>query len=250
MCLSPDGGRLYAANYRSGSVAGFAVRPDGMLTERCEFDQHVGHGVNPDRQEGPHAHFCGFSPDGEFLLVNDLGLDTIFAYPYDKTRGIDTAAAVRNPVTPAGSGPRHLVFEPEGTCLLITEMGNEIQRLEYADGKFARIASVSSLPPGVTAASKAAALRISPDGRFVLASNRGFDSVAVFERKTLRLVSIAEAGGKSPRDFAFLADGRTVAVTNEFEPNVVFFDFDAARGRLVPTGEALTMARPLCVLPR
>jgi len=249
LCLSPDGGRLYAANYRSGSVAGFAVRPDGMLTERCEFDQHVGHGVNPDRQEGPHAHFCGFSPEGEFLLVNDLGLDTIFAYPYDPSRGIDTAA-VRNPVAPEGSGPRHLLFEPEGTCLLITEMGNSLQRFAYADGVFTKLASVSTLPADVTAASKAAALRISPDGRFLLASNRGFDSVAVFERKTLELVSCVPSGGKSPRDFAFLPDGRTVAVTNEFEPNVVFFDFDAARGRLVPTGDVLTMARPLCVLPR
>lgn len=250
LCLSPDGRRLYAANYRSGSVSGFVVTPDGAVGEREEFDRHEGHGVDPDRQEGPHAHFCGFSPDGRFLLVNDLGLDLVFAYPYEQRRGIDVAAARRNKVSPAGAGPRHLVFEPEGTCLLVTEMGNSLQRLAYADGGFTKLAEVSTLPPGTAAKSKAAALRISPDGRFVLASNRGFDSIAVFERKSLKMVAIAEAGGKSPRDFAFLSDGRTVAVTNEFTPNVVFFDFDAARGRLSPTGEVLTMARPLCVLPR
>ena len=250
LCLSPDGTRLYAANYRSGSVAGFAVRPDGTLAECGEFDQHTGHGVNPDRQEGPHAHFCGFDPEGKFLLVNDLGLDKIFAYPYDPMRGIDVAAARVSTVAPAGEGPRHLLFEPEGTCLLITEMGNTIQRLAFADGIFTKLAEVSTLPAGTTEKSKAAALRISPDGRFVLASNRGFDSIAVFERKTLELVSCIPSGGKSPRDFAFLSDGRTVAAANEFEPNVVFFDFDAARGTLAPTGEVLTMARPLCVLAR
>ena len=250
LCLSPDGRRLYAANYRSGSVSGFAVTPDGALGECREFDQHTGHGVDPDRQEGPHAHFCGFDPEGRFLLVNDLGLDKIFAYPYDPARGIDVAAARKNPVSPAGQGPRHLLFEPEGTCLLVTEMGNTIQRLAYADGRFAKLAEASTLPPGTAEKSKAAALRISPDGRFVLASNRGFDSIAVFERRTLVLVSCVPSGGKSPRDFAFLSDGRTVVAANEFEPNAVFFDFDAERGALVPTGEVLTMARPLCVLPR
>lgn len=250
LCLSPDGTRLYAANYRSGSVAGFSVRPDGAIGEREEFDQHTGRGVDPDRQEGPHAHFCGFSPDGKFLLVNDLGLDLIFAYPYDRARGIDIAGARRNPVAPAGAGPRHLLFEPEGTCLLVTEMGNTLQRLAFADGTFTKLAETPTLPAGTTEKSKAAALRISPDGKFVLASNRGFDSVAVFERTSLKPVSIAPAGGKSPRDFAFSSDGRTVAVTNEFTPNVVFFDFDATRGTLAPTGEVLTMARPLCALPR
>ena len=143
-----------------------------------------------------------------------------------------------------------MLFEPEGTCLLVTEMGNGLQRLAFADGMFTKLAEASTLPAGTTTKSKAAALRISPDGRFVLASNRGFDSIAVFERKTLTLVSVTPAGGKSPRDFAFLSDGRTVAVTNEFTPNVVFFDFDAGNGTLTPTGEVLTMARPLCVLPR
>ena len=250
LCLSPDGTRLYAANYRSGSVAGFAVGADGRLSEMCEFDQHAGHGADPARQEGPHAHFCGFAPDGRHLLVNDLGLDAVFAYPYDPARGIDTAHAVVNPVAPAGSGPRHLVFEPEGTCLLVTEMGNGLQRFAYADGRLTFLAAVSTLPAGGDGPSKAAALRISPDGRFVLASNRGYDSIAVFERRTLELVSVTPTGGKSPRDFAFLSGGRTVASANEFEPNVTFFDFDAERGKLTPAGEALTMARPLGVLAR
>jgi 6-phosphogluconolactonase len=250
LCLSPEGRHLYAANYRSGSVSGFAIGADGALGEPVEFDQHEGHGVNPERQEGPHAHFCGFDPQGKFLLVNDLGLDKIFAYPYDFERGIDVAAARITTVAPAGEGPRHLVFEPEGTCLLVTEMGNGLQRLAYDGGAFTGIAAVSTLPAGVTQPSKAAALRISPDGRFVLVSNRGYDSIAVFERKTLKFVSCVPSGGRSPRDFAFLADGRTVAAANEFEPNAVFFDFDAERGTLEPTGGKLVLARPLCVLPR
>ncbi|MBQ6352993.1 MAG: lactonase family protein, partial [Lentisphaeria bacterium] len=250
LCLSPEGGRLYAANYRSGSVAGFTLAVDGRVGERCEFDQHTGHGVDPARQEGPHAHFCGFDPAGKFLLVNDLGVDTVFTYPYDPARGIDVAGARRNSVAPAGSGPRHLLFEPEGTCLLVTEMGNTLQRFDYADGVLDLLTSVPTLPAGTAVPSTAAALRLSPDGRFVLASNRWRDSIAVFERRTLRMTAFMPSGGKSPRDFAFLADGRTVAVANEFEPNVVFFDFDARTGTLTPTGDPLVLARPLCVLAR
>ena len=184
LCLSPDGRRLYAANYRSGSVAGFLLDDTGAVGARCEFDQHAGHGVNPVRQEGPHAHFCGFDPAGNFLLVNDLGLDTIFAYHYTAAHGIDTGAALQNTVDPAGSGPRHLCFEPEGTCLLVNEMGNTLQRFNYAEGRFTPVAAVPTLPAGTAAESKAAALLLSPDGRFVRASNRGCDSIAVFARRT------------------------------------------------------------------
>ncbi len=247
LCVSPDGKRLYAANYLSGSVAGFALEADGSIGGLKEFDQHRGHGVDPKRQEGPHAHFTGFSPDGRFLFVNDLGLDLVFAYPYTIKDGIDCAGAVKNPVVPEGSGPRHLLFEPEGTCLLVTEMGNAIQRFDCADGGLKLHSGVPTLPSGTAAPSKAAAIRLSPDARFVLASNRGLDSVAVFERATLKRVFLGFSGGKSPRDFDFLADGHTVVVTNEFEPNVVFFDFDAQNGALTPTGEVLTLPRPLCV---
>ena len=248
LCVSPDGKRLYAANYLSGSVAGFALAADGSIGGCKEFDRHHGHGVDPKRQEGPHAHFTGFSPDGRFLFVNDLGLDTVFAYPYDPERGIDCSGAVKNPVVPAGSGPRHLLFEPEGTCLLVTEMGNSLQRFDCAEGVLTLRESVSTLPERTTIPSKAAALRLSPDGKFVLASNRGLDSIAVFERATLKRVFLGCCGGKSPRDFDFLSDGHTVVVTNEFEPNVVFFDFDASSGALTPTGEILTLPRPLCVM--
>ena len=247
LCVSPDGKRLYAANYLSGNVAGFVLAADGSIGGLEEFDQHRGHGVDPKRQEGPHAHFTGFSPDGRFLFVNDLGLDQVFAYPYTMERGIDCAEAVKNPVVPEGSGPRHLLFEPEGTCLLVTEMGNAVRRFDCADGVLTPRESAPTLPAWTTIPSKAAAIRLSPDGRFVLASNRGLDSIAVFERATLKMVFFGFCGGKSPRDFDFLADGRTVVVTNEFEPDVVFFDFDAQSGSLTPTGEVLTLPRPLCV---
>ena len=248
LCVSPDGKRLYAANYLSGSVAGFPLEADGSIGGLREFDQHLGHGVDPKRQEGPHAHFTGFSPDGRFLFVNDLGLDQVFAYPYDPEHGIDCAGAAKNPVVPAGSGPRHLLFEPEGTCLLVTEMGNAIQRFDCADGVLTLRESVSTLPAEISVPSKAAAIRLSPDGGFILASNRGLDSIAVFERATLKRVFLGFSGGKSPRDFDFLADGHTVVVTNEFEPDAVFFDFNARNGTLTPTGEVLTLPRPLCVM--
>ena len=157
------------------------------------------------------------------------------------------AVPIATAFAPAGSGPRHLIFEPEGTCILINEMGNSLQRLKFENGRFTLLAAAPTLPEGTTVKSKAAAIRISPDGRFLLASNRGLDTMAVFERATLKRVFLGYSGGKSPRDFAFLPDGTTVAVANEFSGNVAFFEFDDASGALTPTGRELTLPRPLCV---
>ena len=248
LCVSPDGRRLYAANYLSGSVTGFRLDPEGSIGAPEEFDQHCGRGVNPERQERAHAHYTGFSPDGRFLLVNDLGLDTVFCYPYTPERGLDIAGVIPNLISPAGSGPRHLLFEPGGESLiLLNEMGNSIQRLRFDRGRLYLTSSASTLPGPVDAPTKAAAVRFSPDGRFVLATNRGFDSIAVFERTTLRMVSLTCSGGVSPRDLNFLPDARTVAAANEFSGKVVFFDFDAKCGALTPTGRELHFPRPLCV---
>ena len=251
LTVSPDGERLYAANYLSGSVTGFALNDDGSIREAAEFDQHTGRGSDPERQAGPHAHFTGFSPDGNFLLVTDLGTDTVFCHPYSRRNGIDIPGAVKNPVTPPGSGPRHLVFEPEGkSCLLITEMGNSVIRFDFDAGTLVpRSAAVSTLTPEA-GSSKASAVRISPDGNFVLAGNRGADTVAVFERRSLRMVSQTPSGGSSPRDLAFLSDRHTVAVANEFSGTVSFFDFDAKAGTLTPTAAELKLPRPLCILAK
>jgi len=253
LCVSPDGKFVYAANYRTGNFAEFPVRADGSPAPARRIVTHEGKGPHPVRQTEPHAHFCGFSPDGKYLLVIDLGIDAVMAYPFAPEEGIVPEHVIKNPVTP-GSGPRHLVFDKSGrTAWLVTELGNTILRLAYEDGRFEVLETYSTLPRGVRCATKASAVRLSRDGKILLASNRGFDDIAVFSADgTGKLVPVSHtlSGGSSPRDVNFFADDRFVAAGNEASGNVFFFDFDRERGTLTPNGFRLDLPRPLCFSER
>ena len=249
LCVSPDDKFVYAANYFSGNFSEYAVLEDGSLSEALQVVQHEGSGPNPDRQTSAHAHFCGFSPDGKFLLVIDLGMDAVMAYPYTPGRGINRNDVIKNKISP-GAGPRHLVFDKSGKiAYLVTELGNTVQSLRYEDGHFNFISEISLLPCRIAYPTKAAAVRLSEDERFLLATNRGFDSIAVIALDGaggMVLNDLTLSGGNSPRDLNFLGNDRFVAVGNEFSPNIYFFDFNRESGKLTPNGYKLELPRPLC----
>ena len=249
LCVSPDDRFVYAANYRTGNFVEFAVLPDGSLAPAGKNIVHHGKGPHPERQSSAHAHFCGFSPDGKFLLVVDLGMDAVLSYPWYPGEGIDEKSVIRNSFTP-GCGPRHLVFDRSGkTGYLITELGNTVVAFRYENGYLHRTGEISTLPRNTACATKAAALRLSEDERFLAVSNRGYDCVVMLEldgKGNMRPVDAVLTGGSSPRDMNFLANGSVLAVGNEFSGNVFFFDFDPVCGRLTPNGFTLELPRPLC----
>ena len=249
LCVSPDGKRVYAANYRTGNFAEFPVLADGSLGPASRIVAHTGKGPHPVRQAEPHVHFCTFSPDGNYLIVIDLGIDAVMAYPYDPANGIDPAHAIKNTVT-AGSGPRHLVFDASGkNAYVITELGNTVQHLHYDNGRFELVGEISTLPRGADAPSKAAAIRLSRNGKFLLASNRGSDDIAIFEideKASLRPVFHTPSLGSSPRDVNFFSCDHFVAAGNEASDSVFFFDFSPSTGSLTPNGFRLFLPRPLC----
>ncbi len=238
---------LYAANYGAGNFAEFRLQ-NGVPLGVTRMIQHHGHGPNAERQEKAHVHFVQLTPDGRYLCVIDLGIDEIVCYALDSD-GVRTDDAIRFKVTPAGSGPRHLVFSRAGDrAYLLNELENTVMTLGYRDGRFTQLGVASSLPPEFSIWSKAAAIRLSPDERFVLASNRGYDTIAVFERlgDELKLRRLAPSGGKSPRDFNFIND-RLIAVANESTDNLVFFGYDPRTGALIPRDGDKRMVNPLCV---
>jgi 6-phosphogluconolactonase len=247
--VSPDDKFVYAANYFSGNFSEYAILEDGSLSEALQVIQHEGSGPHPERQTSAHAHFCGFSPDGRFLLVIDLGIDAVMAYPYTPGKGISRNGVIRNRISP-GSGPRHLVFDSSGKiAYLVTELGNTVKSLHYNEGHFEFISEISLLPCRIEYPTKAAAVRLSADERFLLATNRGFDSVAVIALDGaggMVLNDLTLSGGISPRDLNFLGNDRFVAVGNEFSGNVYFFDFNRESGKLTPNGYKLELPRPLC----
>ena len=252
LCTSCDGKYLYVANYSSGSVSEFPVNRDGSIGARSKVSRHYGSGPFQKRQLTAHAHQCYAAPDGKFIAVVDLGCDSVFCYPYSSDGGINTAAVIENKITPAGSGPRHLVFDKSGKrAYLLNELANTLFTLSYSNGKFEIIDRVSTLPRGVECATKAAAVRLSKDGKYLIATNRGFDSVIRYDLSDPdkpKGVELQLVGGVSPRDADYLCDGKYFAVTNEFSDSTRFFDCNPQTGALTPNGYELITPRPLCLL--
>ena len=252
VCTSLDGKFVYVANYSSGSVTEFPVNPDGSLAPRSKVIRHYGSGPFPGRQKSAHAHQCYAACDGKFIAVVDLGCDSVFCYPYDQKSGINKAGVIENKITPAGSGPRHLVFDKSGKrAYLLNELGNTLFTLHYSNGKFEIIDRISTLPRGVECATKAAAVRLSKDGKYLIATNRGFDSVIRFDLSDPdkpKGVELQLVGGVSPRDAEYLGGGKYFAVNNEFSDSTRFFDCNPKTGALTPNGYELITPRPLCLL--
>lgn len=251
--ISTDGaGRfLFAANYNEGTVTVFPLHADGSIGLSSAILRHAGSGPIMDRQAAPHAHFAALTPDGKYLCAADLGCDSIFVYPFDPVTGVSPAR--KELKLRPGSGPRHMAFHPSGRfAYAVTELSNEVAAFAYSDGQFEELQTISTLPQGYAGKNWCAAVHLSPDGRFLYASNREHDSIAVFgiDQVTgkLELVQTAPSGGRWPREFAIDPTGRWMLVANQNSGNVAVFDIDGESGRIEETGERVTVASPACVL--
>ena len=212
VCLSPDERFLYAANYASGSLDVFELT-DGGIGERIETIQNHGRGVDPDRQEGPHAHCAAFAPGGQYLCLCDLGLDQIIVYRQDKETGRLTEASRCG--MPGGLGVRHIAFRGL-TAFACHEMGSAVSRLSYDDGKLTIENTVSLLGDEWRGRSFCAAVRIWEDKVFV--SNRGKDTVSVLDTE-LNIVGEIPTHGHWPRDIWILPGGNLLCA-NQYSGNL------------------------------
>jgi len=247
--VSPDGKKLYSANYSSANFLEIDL-VDNELTDTVKTVTHEGKGVNPKRQEKPHPHFTAITPDQKYVCVVDLGVDTVYFYPIIDGK-IDAAKVKLSRIAPAGTGPRHLLFH-NNKCYLLNELGNTVMVFDYADGVLTFRQSLNTLREGFSEYSKASAIRLSPDKRFLLVSNRGEETIAVYRISADGKLSYSysiDCGGKSPRDFNFLPGGRLFAVANETTNNLVIFAYDPATGQLTGTKQEFALPNPLCVFP-
>jgi 6-phosphogluconolactonase len=247
---------LLVANYGSGSVASLPIRKDGSLGEPASTIQHVGSSVNPQRQAGPHAHFITPDPANRFALCCDLGLDQVLVYRLDAKRATLTPNDPPFAAVKAGAGPRHLAFRPDGRFVfVVNELASSLTAFAYdaRRGVLREVETVSTLPAGIVVTDNSCAeVQMHPNGRFVYASNRGHDSIAVFsvDAKSGRLarVEVAPTLGQTPRHFALDPSGQWLLAENQASDSVVVFRVDAASGKLVPTGEEVAVPAPVCAV--
>ena len=248
LTVDPSGKNVLVANYGSGSIAVLPVAADGRLREASAFIQHSGSSVNQERQQGPHAHWIGTSPDNRFVLAVDLGLDRVLVYRFDPDAGSLTPNQPPYTQVHAGAGPRHFAFDHAGHfAYVLNELDSSITSF-YWDGTrgvLTETATVSTLPKDFKGSSSGAEL--SAAGEWLYASNRGHDSIAVFAtgRGAPSVAAHVSTRGKIPRGFALSPDGRWLLAANQKSDSVVVFRVHA--GTLIPTGGPVRVPSPVNV---
>jgi len=221
-------GRVYTANYLSGTTTRM---PDKIIA-------HNGSSVNSKRQDCSHPHCLTITPDEKYICINDLGTDCIYVV----TPQLEEVSRV---AVPAGSGPRHLVFSPDG-CFAYgsNELTSTVSVFSYSDGVLTHLAVYSTVPEDFTQENSGSAIRLSADGKTLYASNRGHDSVCMFDvdGQCLSNRRFLKTGGASPREISLV--GKYLLCGNEGSATITVFDLET--GKQTDTVEVV---RPWCILP-
>ena len=252
--IDKSGKYVLVANYTGGSISVFPIRQDGSLGAPTAFIQHKGSGPNRERQEAAHAHWIETSPDNRFAIASDLGIDELLVYRFDASTGKlapnDPPFAKAEP----GAGPRHLAFAPSGKfAYVINELQSTVSVFSYdaANGVLHPLQTISALPKKFSGENTAAEIAIHPNGRFLFASNRGHDSIAVFSidkaKGTLRLIDNFSVKGRTPRSFVIDPTGSRLLVANQDTGNIVVFRINRSTGRLTATGQEVKVPAPVCL---
>ncbi len=254
IALDKTGKHVLVANYTGGSVAVFPVLKDGRLGEASAFVQHAGSGPNRERQEGPHAHWIEVTANNRFAIAADLGLDKVMVYRFDPKTGSLTPNNPAFAKVDPGAGPRHAAFHPNGRfAYVINELHSSITNFSYdaGRGELNTLQTVSTLPKDFSGSNDTAEIQVHPNGKFLFASNRGHDSIAVFSidqhKGRLTLVDHFSTQGKTPRNFEIDPSGSRLFVANQGSGNIVVFRIDQETGRLTSTGQVLNVPSPVCV---
>lgn len=250
----PTGKWAVVANYTSGNLSSFPLNKDGSLAPYSQLIQHVGSGPNKQRQEKAHAHSSFFSPDYQYILAPDLGIDKVMVYQF--------SAASKKPLKPApvpfaasapGSGPRHLTFHPNRKYMyLLEELTGTVKVYGYNKGVLNGLQTIATHPANFKGQPGSADIHISPDGKFLYASNRGEENnLAIFSIQPstgkLNSVGYQPITGAQPRNFIIDPTGRYLLVANQRTSNIVVYKRDLATGLLQATLQQIEVPNPVCL---
>ncbi|QDO93724.1 lactonase family protein [Formosa sediminum] len=234
--------QILVANYGNGTLTHLELKTDGFFNTTIDVKKHTGTGTT-SRQEGPHTHAAYFVPNSEDIIAIDLGTNSLWFYTLNK----DTNKLQPNPelnLTMAdGAGPRHLTFHPNNKWIyVLNELNNTVTKIErQAGGRYKIKESISTLPENHTADSYAADIHISSDGKFLYASNRGFNSIAIYEVDptdgTLKTIGFEPTKGETPRNFSLSPKEDFIVVAHRNSDNLVSFKRDQDTGLLTYVDE-------------
>ncbi|MGQ4877527.1 lactonase family protein [Billgrantia sp. LNSP4103-1] len=255
LAIDPSERFIVVSNHISSSVALIGLAPNGELRGVVDFVELSGK-PGPHRMEQPFSkpHANPFTPDGQHVVVPDKGLDCLFVIPFDADRGQLLAQQMLKIATREGAGPRHIDFHPERPlAYVVNELDSTVTtyRIDYASGEMHPLQILPSLSASHTGNNRAAGIVVHPAGRHVLASNRGEDSLALFEidprNGHLSHLRNLSSGGRTPRFLGFDGGPGRLHVANEDDDSVVTFDSDMLSSREPPPVHQLSTPSPVCL---
>lgn len=251
--LINDDTNVIVANYSGGNIAVFGKNNDGSLTEAKQVIQHFGKSVNSERQEKPHVHMVYFSPDKKYVLSNDLGTDKVFLYAYEPNASTEILTLKDSVSVKAGSGPRHLIFSKKGKFVyVLQELDGSLTTFKYKNGTLTQIHETTILPNDFNGTTSAADIHITPNGRFLYATNRGdANTISIFKvLKNGKLKSKGQTStlGKGPRNFVIDPTGKFLLVAHQYSNDIVIFKINKRKGTLKDSGQKIELCSPVCLV--
>ncbi|MQP25798.1 beta-propeller fold lactonase family protein [Flavobacterium sp. LMO8] len=252
VAFSPDEKYVLVGNYTGGNISVFKIDEKGQLSENPQLLQYSGKSINAERQEKPHVHCIVFHPIENKIFVADLGLDNIKMIPFNTNYHsfLEENKEIDFKVNP-GAGPRHLVWNKEGTKLYVTfELTNEVAVFDYKNDNLTLLQTISLTKP--TKSGSAAELRLSADERFLYASVRGKDNklvvIKVDENNSLEKIQEIETE-ETPRNFIITANQKNILVGNQKSNSIVVYDRDKNTGLLINTKNKVSIPKPVYFYP-
>lgn len=252
--VSKNNNWVVIANYNGGSCAAFPVNNDGSLSPYSQLMQDTGSSANTKRQEKAHVHSAVFSPAQDYLFTPDLGIDRVMEYKFNQNsqKPLTPATPPYTAVSP-GNGPRHFVFHPnQKFAYLIQELSGTVGVYRYNNGKLTLIQSIATHPAGFKGDIGSADIHLSPDGKFLYASNRGDENtITIFSVNAaagkIKLAGYQSVMGKTPRNFIIDPTGNYLLAANQNTDNIVIFKRNKQTGLLTATGKQIEISMPVCL---
>ncbi len=249
-----EGKVVLVANYGSGSVTALPVNADGSLSPNEEVIEHKGSSVNRSRQMEPHAHSANIDRSGKFAIVADLGLDKVFVYDLDVTKAKLKPHDPAFTSVKAGSGPRHFAFHPNNKhAYVINELSSTVTAFDWdsAKGTLAEIQTITTIPPEFQGKSFTAEVVVHPSGKFLYGSNRGHNSIAVFQidqaSGKLTAQGQVSTAGKTPRNFVVDPSGKFLLAENQDSDTITVLKINQETGALTQVGDPANVPVPVCI---
>jgi 6-phosphogluconolactonase len=247
---------IVAPNYAGGFTLSAKIAPDGRLSEFVSRIEHEGRGPVADRQSSPHPHGVAISPNNRFAYINDLGADRIFVFRLDVAAGEIVPADPPFFIMPAGSGPRHLAFHPNGRwAYSVNELNSTLTLFHWnpATGALTTVATTPTLAPGGDVShNRAGEIAFDAAGRFLYTCNRGaaeeLPIFAVGDDGHLTFIARTPLEGKEARHFVVSPDDGYLLVANQFSNAITVFARDRGMGLLKLTSATYPLEGASCVL--